>query len=46
MEVVVLRDYSPNLGPGTRSKTQMRLKDQQKKIKGMERRLRNIVYKF
>lgn len=38
MEVVVLRDYGPNLGPGTRNKTQMRLKDQQAQVNENQRK--------
>lgn len=32
-ELVLLRDYGPNLDPDTRSKTQVQMRDQQKRVK-------------
>lgn len=32
-ELVHLRDYGPNLGPDTGSKTQVQIRDQQKRVK-------------
>lgn len=31
-ELVLLRNYGPNLGPGTGSKTQVQMRDQQKEL--------------